>query len=104
VIISGIVMTSRPEHLVEMSQAVEAISWADIHFSDPKGRLVVTIEAADLDQSADRLQQLQELPRVLMAALAQYTIEEQTQQHSTVQAGAGDAALSRCPLDSDNHR
>ena len=103
-IISGIVMTSRPEHLVEMSQAVEAISWADIHFSDPNGRLVVTIEAADLDQSAVRLQQLQELPRVLMAALAQYTIEEQTQQHSTVQAGARDAALSRCPLDSDNHR
>jgi nitrate reductase NapAB chaperone NapD len=76
VIISGIVVASRPEHLAELSQALEAISWADVHFSDPRGRLVVTIEATDLDQSADRLRELQELPRVLMAELAQYCIEE----------------------------
>ncbi len=60
-IISGVVLASRPEHLAEVSQALEAITWADVHFSDPKGRLVVTIEAADLDQSADRLKELQRL-------------------------------------------
>ncbi len=75
-IISGIVVASRPEHLAEVSQELEAISWAEVHFSDPRGRLVVTIEATDLDQSADRLKELQELPRVLMAELGQYCIEE----------------------------
>ena len=79
-IISGIVMASRPEDLAEMSRAVEAISWVDIHFSDPSGRLVVTIEAADLDQSMDRLMELQELPHVLMAELAQYCIEEEVEE------------------------
>ena len=75
-IISGIVVASRSEHLACVSQALEAISWAEVHFSDPRGRLVVTIEATDLDQSANRLKQLQALPRVLMAELAQYCIEE----------------------------
>jgi nitrate reductase NapAB chaperone NapD len=75
VIISGVVLASRPEHLAEVSQALEEISWAEVHFSDPKGRLVVVIEAANLDQSADRLKELQELPRVLMAELAQYVID-----------------------------
>jgi nitrate reductase NapAB chaperone NapD len=111
VIISGIVMASRPEHLVEMSRAVETISWADVHFSDPSGRLVVTIEAADLDQSVDRLRRLQELPRVLMAELAQYCIEErvqdgleeQVQQHETGQAGERDEERSPPPADPDSH-
>jgi nitrate reductase NapD len=77
VIISGVVVASRPEHLAEVSQALETISWAEVHFSDQRGRLVVTIEAANLDQSADRLKELQDLPCVLMAELAQYCIEEE---------------------------
>ena len=80
-IISGIVLTSRSEHLAELSQAVAAISWAEVHFSDPKGRLVVTIEAGDIDQSVDRLKDLQRLPRVLTADLAQYSIHEEESRH-----------------------
>jgi nitrate reductase NapD len=104
VIISGIVVASRPEHLAEVSQAVEAISWAEVHFSEPRGRLVVTIEAADLDQSADRLKELQELPRVLMAELAQYCVEEEVRDHETVQAGARGDALPVLPVDPKNRR
>ena len=103
-IISGIVMASRPEDLVQVRQAVEAISWADVHFSDTSGRLVVTIEAADLDHSADRLIQLQKLPRVLMAELAQYYIDEQSQQDPTVRASARDDALALDSLGPDSHR
>jgi nitrate reductase NapAB chaperone NapD len=104
VIISGIVMASRPEHLAEVSQAVEAISWAEVHFSDPKGRLVVTIEATDLDQSVDRLKELQELPRVLMAELAQYCIEEDVRDPETVQAGVTVHALPLPPVDPKSRR
>lgn len=103
-IISGIVVASRPEHLAEVSQALEAISWAEVHFSDPRGRLVVIIEAADLDQSVDRLKELQELPRVLMAELAQYCIEEEARDHVTVQAGARGDALSLPPVDPKSRR
>jgi len=104
VIISGIVMASRPEHLAELSRAVEAISWAEVHFSDPRGRLVVTIEATDLDQSVDRLKELQELPRVLMAELAQYCIEEEVRDHEAVQARVRGDALPLPPVDPKSRR
>ena len=103
-IVSGIVLASRPEHLAEVSQALEAISWAEVHFSDPRGRLVVIIEATDLDQSADRLKELQELPRVLMAELAQYCIDEEVRDHETVQAGARGDAPSLPPVDPNSRR
>jgi len=72
VIISGIVVASRPEHLSEISEEVNALPWAKVHFSDPKGRLVVTLEASDLDESMERMEALQALPRVLSAALAEF--------------------------------
>jgi nitrate reductase NapD len=80
--ISGIVVACRPEHLVATTQAIERIPWADLHYTDPKGRLVVTIEAADIDESMDRLQELQALPRVLMAELAEYCVEQEEAESS----------------------
>jgi nitrate reductase NapD len=75
--ISGIVMACRPEDLEATASAVDALAWADVHYRDPRGRLVVTIEAADVEESIDRLKALQELPRVLTAELAQYCIDTQ---------------------------
>ena len=75
-IISGIVVASRPEHLSEVREAVGELAWADVHFSDPKGRLVVTLEATDIDESIDRLNSLRALPRVLSAALAEFCTDE----------------------------
>jgi nitrate reductase NapD len=72
VIISGIVVASRPEHLSEITAGVNELPWAEVHFSDPRGRLVVTLEASDLDESIERLETLQALPRVLSAALAEF--------------------------------
>jgi len=72
VIISGIVVASRPEHLSQISEEVNALPWAKVHFSDPRGRLVVTLEASDLDESVERMKALQALPRVLSAALAEF--------------------------------
>ena len=75
--VSGIVMVCRPEDLEATTGAVDALPWADVHYTDPKGRLVVTIEAADVDESIERLETLQRLPRVLTAELAQYCIDAQ---------------------------
>jgi nitrate reductase NapD len=72
VIISGVVVASRPEHLSEISAKVDELPWAEVHFSDPKGRLVVTLEADDIDESMERMKTLQTLPRVLSAALAEF--------------------------------
>ena len=76
-IISGIVMASRPERMDELRAAVDRIPWADAHFSDSSGRLVATIEAPDIDESMNCLKELQALPEAVMAELAQYYIDEE---------------------------
>jgi nitrate reductase NapAB chaperone NapD len=75
--ISGIVMACRPEDLEATAGAVDALAWAEVHYADPRGRLVATIEAADVDESIERLKESQNLPRVLTADLAQYCIDTQ---------------------------
>ena len=75
--VSGIVVACRPEHLAETTEAVDAFPWAEVHYTDPNGRLVVTIEAVGVEESMDRLKDLQGLPRVLMAELAEFAIEDE---------------------------
>ena len=74
--VSGIVMACRPEHLDEMSGVVNGLDWAEVHYTDGGGRLVVTIEAADIHESIERLKELQGLPFAIMAELAEFVVEE----------------------------
>ena len=74
--VSGIVMACRPEHLGEMAGDVNAFDWAEVHYTDQDGRLVVTIEASDIDESMNRLKELQGLPLAIMAELAEFVVEE----------------------------
>ncbi len=73
--ISGVVVASRPEDLAAVRGAVEAFSWADVHYEDPAGRLVVTVEAGGIDDSVERVTKLQALPNVLSAMMAEYRME-----------------------------
>ena len=75
--ISGIVVACRPEHMAEVTEAVNALSWAQVHHTDHHGRLVVTIDAAGTDESIERLKQLQGLGNVIMAELAGYYVGEE---------------------------
>jgi nitrate reductase NapD len=77
VTVSGIVVACRPEHLAETTEAVDAFPWAEVHYTDPNGRLVVTIEADGVGESMDRVKDLQDLPRVLMAEMAEFAVEEE---------------------------
>ncbi|MCP5040364.1 MAG: chaperone NapD [bacterium] len=74
--ISGVVVSSHPDHLSSVARAVRELEWADVHFSDPAGRLVVTVAADNLDDSIARFGVLQQLPNVLAASLAEYWSEE----------------------------
>jgi nitrate reductase NapD len=83
-VISGIVIAAKPEDLPTVSAEVERLPWADVHISDSLGRVVVTIEAENIDESIERLKELQQLPGVLMAELAQYTIDDGELSHGQV--------------------
>ena len=72
--VSGVVVACRPENLDLVAEAVAAFPWAQVHHRDARGRLVVTIEAADSEESAARLRDLQELEQVVMAEMAEYVM------------------------------
>ncbi len=74
--ISGVVIASVPGNLANAREEVAALPWADVFYSDPAGRLVVTVEADGLDDSIARLEQLQQMPNILSASLAEYRLEE----------------------------
>ena len=77
VTVSGIVVRCRPEDRGPVRAALRALPWADTHQEDESGRLIVTIEARDVDHSSERLLEIQSLPRVLSADLAGYVIDDE---------------------------
>ena len=75
-IVSGIVVACRPADIASLSERIDALPWGEVHHSDPKGRLVVVIEAEDTEESMERLKRVQALPHVLMAELGAYYLDE----------------------------
>jgi nitrate reductase NapAB chaperone NapD len=74
--ISGIVVATKAESLAEVRRVIDALDYADVHYSDPRGRLVVTVEAPGIEASMDRVEAIGRFPHVLSVSLAQYCVEE----------------------------
>ena len=67
--IASILVQARPEHLEAVVRAIEALPGAQIYTRDPKGKLVVVIEAADTGTIGATLNTISSMPHVLTAAL-----------------------------------
>ena len=76
--VSGVLLACQPAHIAQITRAVNALGWAEVHFTEATGRMVVTIEADSTRQSMDRLTELKALPRVISAEMAEYRIGETT--------------------------
>ena len=74
--ISGVLVVSKPEHQSRVRTALELLPWVEVHHEDPDGRLVITIEADDIDQATARLCEVKEMPRVLMAEIVEHHVED----------------------------
>lgn len=74
--VSGVLVVAKPEHQSQVRTALEVFPWAEVHHEDPDGRLVVTIEADDTDQAIARLQQVKELPRVVLAEMVEHHLDD----------------------------
>ena len=75
--ISGVLVVAKPEHQSQVRTALEVFPWAEVHHQDPDGRLVITIEADDTDQAIARLQEIKDLPRVVLAEMVEHHVEEE---------------------------
>ena len=74
--ISGIVVVCAAERMAEAQSVLERYPWLEIHHQEPNGRLVATLEAADANESVQRLRLIQGLPQIIMAELAEYVVED----------------------------
>jgi len=74
-VISGIVVSTRPEALAEVGREIDALDYADVHYTDPRGRLVVTVEAPGIEASMERVEEIGRFHQVLSVSLAQYCLE-----------------------------
>ena len=77
--ISGILVVTRPERERETRAALQAYPWLDIHHSDSKGRLVITIDSSSTEEGIGRLREIQELPQVILAEMMEHYVEDGTE-------------------------
>jgi nitrate reductase NapD len=67
--IASILVRTRPERLDMAVRAIEALPGAQIYSRDPKGKLVVVLEAANVGEIGTTLNTISLMPAVLTAAL-----------------------------------
>jgi periplasmic nitrate reductase NapD len=67
--IASILVQARPERLDAAAREIEAMRGAQIYSRDPKGKLVVVIEAPNVGEIGTTLNTISLLPDVLTAAL-----------------------------------
>ena len=67
--IASILVQARPEKLAKAIRAIETLPGAQIFCRDPKGKIVVVLEATDVSVIGETLSTISTLPDVLTASL-----------------------------------
>jgi nitrate reductase NapD len=73
--IASILVQARPERLDGVEAAILALAGCEIHGRDPKGKLVVVIDAADAGAIGSTLNTIALLPDVYSASLVFHAID-----------------------------
>jgi nitrate reductase NapD len=74
--IASILVQVRPERLDEAARAIEALPGVQIYTRDPRGKLVVVIEAPGVGAIGTTLNTISLMPQVLTAALVFHGTDE----------------------------
>ena len=67
--IVSLVVSARPQHLDAVAKSILAMPNAEIHARDPKGKLIVVLEAPTQGAIGDTTNQICSLPHVLSAVM-----------------------------------
>ena len=73
--IASILVQARPERLVEVEASIVALAGCEIYGRDPKGKLVVVVDAADAGALGSTLNTIALLPDVYTASLVFHAID-----------------------------
>ena len=75
--VSSIVVKTLPEHMNEVIEMINSYDLCEVHFKDPDGMIVVTIEGENIDEQMKSLSRIQNIPEVLNANLMFSYCEEE---------------------------
>lgn len=67
--VCGVLVFTRPEHLKTVRKILEEEEGVEVHAATENGRLVVTVEKEDQQQTSDMLHRIQALDRVISASM-----------------------------------
>ena len=73
--IASILVQARPDRLVEVEASIVALAGCEIYGRDPKGKLVVVVDAADAGALGSTLNTIALLPDVHTASLVFHAID-----------------------------
>ncbi len=73
--IASILVQARAEKLTEVEAAIVALAGCEIHGRDPRGKLVVVIDAPDASSIGSTLNTIALLPNVYSASLVFHAID-----------------------------
>jgi nitrate reductase NapD len=73
--IASILVQARPERLAEVEAAIVALQGCEIYGRDPKGKLVVVVDAPDAGALGTTLNTIALLPNVYSASLVFHAID-----------------------------
>ena len=73
--IASVLVQTRPERLAGVAAAIGAIDGAEIFQRDPKGKLVVVVEADGADPVGEKLTRIALLPDVITATLVYHATD-----------------------------
>jgi nitrate reductase NapD len=73
--IASILVQARPDRLIDVEAAITALAGCEIHGRDPKGRLVVVVDAPDAGVIGTTLNAIALLPDVYAASLVFHAID-----------------------------
>lgn len=68
--VSSIVVQTSPKFVEEIVEKLKEADFCDYHFHDEKGRIIVTIEGAGVEEEIQKLVKIQEMEHVIAADMS----------------------------------
>ena len=81
--IASVLVQARPERLAEVEAAIAALAGCEIHARDPKGKLVVVMEATTAGTLGATLNEIALLPDVFSASLVFHATDAVTSEKNS---------------------
>ena len=89
--ISGIVVTTAPEHLSDVLDSLRSSGLCEVFFHDEAGKIIVTVEGKDTGEEVEKMKAILNISHVLCANLAYSYCEEESKNVADLPKRVADA-------------